>query len=147
VDYNAINTAISKAFYKGARIALGCLDEFTTGITTDGVVMWFIPNEAFLFDKGKLIKGDRSYLDVTSYVINNSYKDAVKTEKLVVRDKKTLVIFESGDIEVFVDSKLLKTFDKTATFKIKTPKDPVYIYESDKLVGLVMPSRPPKKEV
>ena len=145
MDYNAINTAISKAYYKDARISVSYFEDMILAVTTDGIVMWFIPNKEFLFDREKITRGKDS-LDVKRLVDLNGYKDAVKTEKLVVRDKKTLVIFESGDIEVFVDTKLLKTFDKTATFKVKSCKSPVFVYEENKLVGLIMPTRPPRKE-
>lgn len=144
MDYNSINTSISKAFYKGVKLGIGSLDESTVGVTVDGCVMWFIPDNDFLFDKNKLLKIGRDF-DVKSFTKTDGYIDAVKTNELIILDKKTLVIFKGNDVEVLVDVKLLKQFDKSATFKIKKNISPVMVYENGVLVGLVMPVRPRKK--
>ena len=145
MDYNAIDTTIAKAFNKFERIGLGQYDDSTVGITVDGFVMWLIPEVMFIFDKTKLLrKGDT--LNVKSLVKTDGYFDAKKSDSLLIHDKKTLATIEGAGVEVWVDVKLLKTFDKSATFKIKSPISPVLVYECNQLVGFIMPIRQPKTE-
>ena len=139
MDLNYINTLISKAFYKEQKIMLGAYDENTVGVTTDGFVMYLIPEKAFIFDKNKL---NRERVDMTRFIFPYGYESAVRSNELIASDKKTLAVFKNDNIEVFVDLKLLKAFDsRTSTYKIKSPTSGVLVYENDILVGLVMPTR------
>ena len=143
MDINAINTLISKEFYKYKNvktIKFGFYDENTVGITLDGYVMWFIPNDLFIFDANKLSRGVAP-LDVKCLVHTNGLENAVRTNELIKTEKGTLTIFKSEKVEVFVDTKLLKVFDKNSTYKITKPYQPVLVYENDILVGLVCPTR------
>ena len=145
MDYNAINTIISKAFFKEQKIILGDYDDKTVGITIDGLVMWFIPENIFLFDKDKLLK-DRKRVTINRYVKTEGYTDAVRTNELISFDKKTLAVFKNDDTEVYVDLKLLKVFDpRVSSYKIKNATSGVLVYEGDELVGFVMPTRYTKK--
>lgn len=143
MDYNYINSLISKAFYKEQKIMLGAYDENTVGVTADGFAMYLIPEKAFIFDKDKL---NRERVDINSFINNYGYESAVRSNELIASDKKTLAVFKNDNTEVFVDLKLLKAFDnRTSTYKIKSPTAGVLVYENDILVGLVMPTRHNRK--
>lgn len=143
MDLNYINTLISKAFYKEQKVIFGSCGENTVGVTFDSLVMYLIPEKAFIFDKAKLY---RSTVDMARYVNTNGYADAVRSNELITFDKKTLAVFKNDNTEVFVDLKLLKPFDsKTSTYKIKNPSSGVLVYKNDILVGLVMPTRYTRK--
>ena len=137
MDYNAINTLVSKAHYKDDRMIVGHLNRDTVGITVDGYVMWFIPEKDFLFDITKLVENET---DLKRLITTDGYVNAVLTNTLTATEKRTLVTFKAGDIECFVDKKLLKTFDpKLSTYKIKNAVSGVLVYEGEKLVGTVLP--------
>ena len=139
MDINAINTPISKAFYNAKNaplIRVGSYDENTVGVTIDGFVMWFIPEKLFIFDADKLRRGGEP-IDAKRLVFTNGLEDAVRTNELIQTDKTTLQVFKSENVEVFVDTKLLKVFDKNSTYKVRSPLAPILVYENDILVGLV----------
>lgn len=141
MDYITINTLVSKAYYRGDKIALGNYDGNTVGITVDGFVLWLIPETNFLFDKRKLLVG-KTESDIKRLVSDIGYSDAVLTNTLVAQEKKTLVMFKANDTEVYVDKKLLKAFDpRLSSYKVKNATSGVLVYEGDKLVGLVMPTK------
>lgn len=143
MDYNYINTLISKSFYTGGKIIFGSYDENTVGVTTDGFVMYLIPEKDFIFDKVKL---NRAPTDVKRLINTQGYEDAVRSNESIAADKKTLAIFKNDNVEVFVNLKLLKAFDnRTSTYKIKSPQTPVLVYENNILVGFVMPTKHERK--
>ena len=62
------------------------------------------------------------------------------TDDKKVVDKKTLRVFSKGDENIYVDEFLIKNFDlKNSTFKVRNSKSPIYIYEDEIMVGLVLP--------
>ena len=55
-------------------------------------------------------------------------------------DKKTLRVFSNGNENIYVDESLIKYFDlENSTFKGRYQKSPIYIYEYEVMVGVVMP--------
>ena len=62
------------------------------------------------------------------------------TDDKKVVDKKTLRVFSKGDENIYVDESLIKYFDlENSTFKGRNSKSPIYIYEDEVMVGLVLP--------
>ena len=62
------------------------------------------------------------------------------TDDKKVVDKKTLRVFSNGDENIYVDESLIKYFDlENSTFKGRNSKSPIYIYEHEVMVGLVLP--------
>lgn len=74
-------------------------------------------------------------------IINdNSYENVTLTDDKKVIDKKTLRVFSKGDENIYVDESLIKYFDlENSTFKAHNSKSPIYIYEYEVMVGLVLP--------
>lgn len=66
-------------------------------------------------------------------------KPLIKTPIKRVQDKLTLIELKLGDESIYVNEALLKNFDKNIDFEGTGPKAPVYIYEGEILVGLVLP--------
>ena len=68
-------------------------------------------------------------------------KLAFKTPVMRVIDGRTCIELkrEDSDELVYVDQALLKYYDKSADFYVINHKSPVFIYESDILVGVVLP--------
>ena len=74
-------------------------------------------------------------------IINdNLYENVTLTDDKKVVGKKTLRVFSKGDENIYIDETLIKYFDlKNCTFKGHDSKSPVYIYEHEVIVGLVLP--------
>lgn len=143
MDINAINTLISKAYYNEKNVTpirVGSYDENTVGVTVDGFVMWFIPEKLFIFDADKLRRGDVS-INAKRLVFTTGIEDEVRTNELIQKGKTILSVIKNENVEVFVDMKLLKVFDKNAQFKVRGPLSAVLVYENDILVGLVCPTK------
>lgn len=66
--------------------------------------------------------------------------DAVYTHKITITDNKMkLHTFMVGDEVVYLDEDLLRYFDlENSTFKGTNRKSPIFIYEDEELVGVVL---------
>ena len=54
--------------------------------------------------------------------------------------KKILRVFSNGNENIYVDESLIKYFDlENSTFKGRNRKSPIYIYEDEVMVGVVLP--------
>lgn len=143
MDINTINTIISKAFNNKSQkpIRVGQYDKDTVGVTIDGFVMWFIPGKDFIFDADKLRRGTLETNINALIPPKKCVEEAIRTNKLIQDGKRTLSEIMGPDFKVYLDTKLLKAFDKNATYKVSGSKTPVLVYENDILVGLVCPTR------
>ena len=75
-----------------------------------------------------------------NFMNDNLYENVTLTDDKKVVDKKTLRVFSKGDENIYVDESLIKYFDlKKSTFKGRNSKSPIYIYEYEVMVGLVLP--------
>ena len=75
-----------------------------------------------------------------NFMNDNLYENVTLTDDKKVVDKKTLRVFSKGDENIYVDDALLKYFDlKKSTFKGRNSKSPIYIYEYEVMVGVVLP--------
>ena len=74
-------------------------------------------------------------------IINdNLYENVTLTDDKKVAGKKTLRVFNKGDENIYIDETLIKYFDlENSSFKGHNSKSPVYIYEYEVMVGLVLP--------
>lgn len=71
---------------------------------------------------------------------DNLYENVTLTDDKKVAGKKTLRVFSKGDENIYIDETLIKYFDlKNSTFKGHNSKSPVYIYEYEVIVGVVLP--------
>ena len=75
-----------------------------------------------------------------NFMNDNLYENVTLTDDKKVVDKKTLRVFSKGDENIYVDEFLIKNFDlKKSTFKGRNSKSPIYIYEYEVMVGVVLP--------
>ena len=74
------------------------------------------------------------------FINDDKYTSVILTNDIKVYDKTTLRVFSKDDEKIYVDDALLKYFDlKKSTFKSRNSKSPIYIYEDEVMVGLVLP--------
>ena len=107
-------------------------------ISPNGFYMVVIPKERFYLSLDKVFTAPPTnfakFLDVQDLEIARDTGTIVKSEA------KTLHVFKVGDEEVYLDESNLKYFDlDICTFKGINRISPIFIYEYDLLVGMVLP--------
>lgn len=119
------------------------------GVLLDSVIigdssrLYIIPKKKCGIDLTNIDSNNVKILQETTLknIINdNSYENVTFTDDKKVVGKKTLRIFSKGDENIYIDESLIKYFDlENCTFKGHNSKSPVYIYEHEVIVGLVLP--------
>ena len=102
----------------------------------------FVIPSQYLYLNPKILKVENSVTLVNT--IKSLYEkqtDRVVDTGLSSKDRyHTVRFFNNGSEVITVNHKLLLPFNKYVTeFRGKTAKDPLYLYESDILLGFVMP--------
>lgn len=132
------NEVVKEVLKSNRRVIMGCIDNDTIGITTNGFMMYFIPKNEFLLDADALIKNRVNNANLDLFKEPKDLKEVVKTNVYCKQGKNTLV--KIGD--KYFNEKYLKNFEEYASFKTTDKFNaPLYVYEDDVLVGLVMPVR------
>lgn len=136
------NEIVKERLKDNDRIFMGYLDEDTIGVTVNGFVMYFIPKKEFLLNIDVLLN-NRDAINLSRFKESGDLKGIVKTNEYRKVGNRTIVKIGNK----YFDEKLLKNFEKYATFKSTDSKtSQAYIYEGDILVGLVMPIREKEEE-
>lgn len=102
--------------------------------------MYRIPKNLWLIDFDKALP-DKCPLDnPKKFMTDNNTEIARMTNERRVIEKDTVIKFVSDKSYAWINEKLLKVFDlDNSSFKLSSPKSPVFIYENEKIVGLVLP--------
>lgn len=130
------NEVVKEVLKSNHRVTMGCIDNDTIGITTNGFIMYFIPKNEFLLDTDVLIKNRVNNVSLDLFKEPKDLKEVVKTNVYCKQGKNTLV--KIGD--KYFNEKYLKNFEEYASFKTTDKLNtPLYVYEDDVLVGLVLP--------
>ena len=79
-------------------------------------------------------------LGLKGFINDDKYTSVILTNDINVYNKTTLRVFNKDDEKIYIDDALLKYFDlKKSTFKGRNSKSPIYIYEYEVMVGVVLP--------
>lgn len=118
----------------------GILDDYIY-LLPDGYRLFKVHKDDFLIDLTKALPKCMPLNYPENLLKDDEYTLAYKTDDLKVIEgpKRTLVKIANRDAHAWVNVDYLKDFDDDCTFKIYGPKNPVFIYENDKKVGLVLP--------
>ena len=102
--------------------------------------VFILSSKEFVLDIDKLGLSITNIADSLLKSADNA-KLAVKTSVLRVLCGTPCIELKQEDTGelVYVDQTLLKLYDKNCDFKVINAKSPVFIYESDILVGVVLP--------
>lgn len=130
---------VCKTFLNEKRLMVGDYDDQFVGVSTDGFVLYLLKQSEFPFDRATLLRG-RSQVDLKN-VIPAESAAAVLTDEMMKKDIRTVRKVTDGNLNVWIDTKFLKNFDKCATFQITGEKSGVLVYESEKLAGMILPVR------
>ncbi len=114
-------------------------------LVTEGHVVFSLPIKDWLLDVDALYKAGCRASDGLVTIMDGHVKASpadktglIKVLKINGGDKEALEL-KCGESLIYVDPKLLKNFDKSVEFEATLPNAPVYLYEDDILVGVVMP--------
>ena len=118
-----------------------CYVEDKIFVTTDGVVGYIFNEVDFYIDKSKMNKVDgmKQVIDCDMSK-QEPVEPAGCTQKI---DKRVAVELENKNFKVYLDEKLIERFGyvEDLTYYGKSSKSPVYVFEGEQLVGLIMPMR------
>ena len=111
---------------------------------SDKHAVYMIPEFLLYIDINKIFPGEPT--KALDRIINNSKDvnlvEVLDTDTIKMQDKSKLHIFKIDDEEIYVDEKLLKYFDfkNDISFFGAGKKSPIYVFEQDILMGLVLPT-------
>lgn len=115
-----------------------------TYFSPDGYKCYVISDEKFLIDLAK-ISNREPITDFRKkfFSLIDGSKDAYKTGEIVQdidgKTKINRIRICNENTFVWINENHLKEFNDDCTFKISSPKNPVYVFENETLVGLVLP--------
>lgn len=119
------------------------MDENYIYFAPDGYRIFKIYKPLFLIDLKKALPDKRPRESLTYFFKADNLEEGNKTGEMRVIDgrKKTIIKIKSEHSHAWINEKYLKEFEADCSFKIGTPKQPVFIYEHNEVVGIVLPVR------
>lgn len=139
-----IMTDLLKLIEKDKTVTINYgIDDDYVYLTPDGKRLHRIPKSSFLIDLSKALPNKAPLSNPRNFFRVDDIEDACKTDELKVIEgpKRTLVKLVSEKSYTWIDTNFLKEYEKDCTFKIGKPNQPVLVYESEELVGMVLPVR------
>ena len=145
---NIINAQVEilKEALKGKRkhnVIYGTLEDKV--IIGNNTILYVIPKEECGIDLTNVDCNNVNIIQesvLKGFINDDKYTSVILNNDIKVYDKTTLRVFSKDDEKIYVDESLIKYFDlKKSTFKGRNSKSPIYIYEDEVMVGLVLPVR------
>lgn len=113
---------------------------------TDGHMVMNIPGNQFVLDVDMIAKvSGRALINASTfksfYKQESDAKAGVASNEMKKLDKITVakIRTEHEDKFAWLDTKYLKYFDNISHFGVIDEKSPVFVYEDDQLVGVILP--------
>lgn len=138
MNLKKINKVILDEIMKtDCQVKVGRFNE-QVGVTVNGHYMVLMNDKDFPFNFEKIKVND---LNIKQF-LNFDFKEAYLSSNIkIIEGKKECVEIKNDSHKVYINRKYLEFFDKTCTFKIDGATRPVYVYEDDVMVGLILPIR------
>ena len=143
---NIINAQVEvlKEALNGKRkrnVIYGTLDDKV--IIGNNTRLYVIPKKECAIDLTNIDSNNVKIMQESSlknFINDNLYESVTLTDDKKVVDKKILRVFSNCNENIYVDESLIKYFDlEKSTFKGRNKKSPIYIYEYEVMVGVVLP--------
>lgn len=109
-------------------------------LVPDGYRMFKIPEEDFIIDMGKAFPS-LGPLTNPKRMFNAEGTEEDKRSSIlrITENKRTIVKIEGEKSYTWVNVKFLDYFEGEVTYRVSTPKAPVFVYENGEIVGIVLP--------
>ena len=111
--------------------------------------IYIVPEEKFYLDYEKIVSQLKDFTTNIQGMLDIKYlklKEAIKSNDTIAQTKNRVInIFEAGDIELYIDKKLISYYDskKSYIYKIIDSRNALYIYDSyNELIGFILPINP-----
>lgn len=113
-------------------------DDENTFIVYNGVAIFIIPNNLVFLDLNKIFDGKQMNV---KKIIDYSKADKLSNSYLSKSiEKRKLRIYYNHDQTIYVDNDLFKYFDEEIEEKGTTNKEPIFIFEYNQLIGVLLPT-------
>ena len=112
-------------------------------IIMTGTHVYVLDPKDYILDTKKLLELGVKEVTTINQILDahDKAKPLTKTKLKHIIGEYTCIELKLGDESIFVDEALLKNYDKNIEFEGTGAKAPVYIYEGEILVGVVLPVR------
>lgn len=128
--------------HKDFHVAYSVTDD-RVWVCPEGYWMIGIPKDQFYLNVDKIWKDFQPFKTETFLKDTWDLKPAVDTNTTIqvteFKKKLNLHKFVVDGEEVYIQEKYLEFFDPDAHFEGRNSKAPLYVYENDELVGLILP--------
>lgn len=99
-----------------------------------------IPHDDFILDINKLImKRIKVIRSMGRRFQPKGTKVAIQTGNIKKLNNVNAIEFVCGNDFIYINEKILKNYDKNATFKGSNEKSPLYVFENDEMVSIILP--------
>lgn len=115
------------------------VDEEYIYFLPDGYRGYRIPKLLFLVDLEKALPNKKPLNNPIKFFDDKLAELAEKTNEIRVIGKDNVVKIKGETSHAWLNVNYLKEFESDCTFKVVSPKSPVYVYEGEKIVGIVFP--------
>lgn len=113
-------------------------DDENTFIVYNGVAIFIIPNNLVFLDLNKIFDGKQMNVEK---MLDYSKADKLTNSYLSKTiEKRKLKIYYNHEQTIYVDNDLYKYFDEEIEEKGTTVKEPIYIFEYNQLIGVLLPT-------
>ena len=136
MNYIKIQLEAIKALAKGDTVA-AYRDDDVICLTYDRATMYRIPDSQFYIKLNVQADGNKFFAKANEGIrVQDTWQRVQCGRKLLAR-------YTTGQMDVWIDTNLLRLFDKDCKLIVTGPKDPVFVMEYACIAGLVMPCKDP----
>lgn len=131
---NKVNEEFVKLYFKTKKVYYQKVDKYV--YLSDSYRIYRLNEENCLLDTSKFIE-----VNLENFMYCTNYNKGIITNELVVDKYKLRVIktFDENEI-IYVNDNFLKLFDNPRVM-VKDKTSPIYVYEKDELVGMILPCK------
>lgn len=105
----------------------------------DGYRIFKIPQKDFLIDLKKALPNKMPLNNPNKFLNDIESEVAIKTNEIKAIDKGQVIKIKGEKSHAWINIKYLKEFNSDCTFKIINQKSPLFVYENEEIVGVILP--------
>lgn len=134
-----LSDIIKSHFGKDHLMLIGDLDKEHVAVAINEFAAYVLPKDDFVLDREMLLAGRKEFGVKKIFEKVDISEPARWTGDVNVEGKREALKIANLNTHAWANRKLLKYFDEPVDYRITGPKDPIYAYEGETLVGVVFP--------